>query len=364
MTQFKAKEGDKIRLLKNISQYGSFNSSDYNENEEVIALVDGFENCSTIRASRIGRDGYNKSGVVADYTLPEENQYEVVETKIFEVGKWYEFKNFDNQIGKFESERHGHYVFSPWIVNKNELISSGTFETSRIDFIRELKVKNEEKQSYANQIYNDYIDILKTGSTDNCLVAIPPINDHNITNKRYWEECQKKNKVVEYANLLNKNSTYYSSYISRHDLSLKVNKSGDTMTGSLFQDRNNAHIGSLSFVDLTPLGGGNVGRTLSLFGLNRIYNESALAWTGGTYYNNSGIAMVVDSYNNSLAPPRLSFASFLPNQNNTYSYWLQSDKNSTNLLSGNLTITNISGSCNAYACLDVNGKLYRGNPTC
>jgi len=148
---FKAKEGDRIRLLKDADQFGCSTSANYKKGEEIIALVEGFENCETIRASRIGRDGYNKAGITSDYTLIHESDYELIEQK-FEIGKWYKFNTFSIgksfQIGKV-IKCDEDLECKPWIINSNYLSnSSGCWEIKDLSQIEELKVEDECIQKY------------------------------------------------------------------------------------------------------------------------------------------------------------------------------------------------------------------------
>jgi len=188
----------------------------------------------------------------------------------------------------------------------------------------------------------------------------PNGNDINLMNRSVWNGSFNGSYTGWISNFTN-DAGYVTNSTMASD-STKVNKSGDTMTGSLKQNRMNgtSFIGGTSFIDLTSLG--LYGRTNVQFSLNRFFNETSLLVENGTYSNNSGAGFALDTMNTP-SYPIFSLFYYLPNST-AFTYWFRSDRNQTILLNGNLTISNQSGTGNAYICVDASGKLFRGTPTC
>ena len=160
------------------------------------------------------------------------------------------------------------------------------------------------------------------------------------------------------------NNTAANGSTNATDLNSKVNKSGDTITGNIFENRSGASLGSFSYIDLTRLNNpATWGRVVAFYSTNRVYNETSLSWENATYTNRSGAALAFDSQG--MSPPTFKVAVFQPNET-TYDYVLESSQ--ANLKTPNSTtkivFTNLSGVGSAYVCVDSNGILYRGGPGC
>jgi len=130
----------------------------------------------------------------------------------------------------------------------------------------------------------------------------------------------------------------------------KVNKSGDWMTGSIFANRDNKSIGSLSYVDLSRVS--IPSRTIMFIGLNRIYNETSMVWENGSYINDYGLAAVYDTTTkNGSNEPFLRIAQFQPGSL-SYTYPVTLGNKSINF-------KKLSGTTNAIVSTDSSGELGR-----
>jgi len=163
------------------------------------------------------------------------------------------------------------------------------------------------------------------------------------------------------------------------NLSLKVNKTGDTMSGTLDMGFN--RINRTSFVDIKNSGtaGFDVQNTAT-----DIVNSLAVGTVG-----NSNIYGNWNSTTNTQANTSLSSWSIRPgvvgSQEGLFriiwfregftpgleEYIIQAYKNQTltittkaTTINGNVTMTNLTGAGNSYVCVYANGTLYRGSPTC
>jgi hypothetical protein len=74
--------------------------------------------------------------------------------------------------------------------------------------------RNCVSQEFDCKLQKELQDILQSGTTDKCLVAIPPLNDPRLLKSHYWLKGKRKES---YSKFLNIKSTYYSSFVSRPD---------------------------------------------------------------------------------------------------------------------------------------------------
>lgn len=80
--------------------------------------------------------------------------------------------------------------------------------------------KRNVSQFFEKGLQNELKEILAAENNPNCLVGIPPLNDPDMNKKDFW---LKGGRTKSYAQHLNPNTTYYSSFITRPDNMPKIN---------------------------------------------------------------------------------------------------------------------------------------------
>jgi hypothetical protein len=148
----------------------------------------------------------------------------------------------------------------------------------------------------------------------------------------------------------------------------KVNKSGDSMTGNLIlklsqiEGKNSTDDGQLGFFDfieqVPSINGTNV-----RINIGRGYNSTTATTALGKYGYNVGYSFQFSSYSNTTASRGLRYRYF-PANSITASTFFTSNEIDTTVNLGNMTVSTLAGSGNAYACLDSTGKLFRSAIAC
>lgn len=294
----------------------------------------------------------NSDSIMSDIIIDENNLYYMSYKNLYSVNKTNGNINFKVSITNakyFSQSQNNIYVstyFYLYKVNK----SSGIIETKL-------------HGSLIDSIYS-YFQVSGTGS-GNTYVN----NYYSNTSLENVEFITNKSSDI---NLGSSNDLYPTQNATKSYIDSKVNKSGDTMTGKLLSNTSST---GLTGVDLNysfEAKYDNVQRTYlyRASGIQEWFVNNSAVDAGWITYSTPGSVPSpgIVMYNNTRknrsdfrsSPFGIEFWAFAPNTTtpgSTYSVAI-------NRITGDLLIHSLSGSGNAYLCVDSTGKLYRGTPNC
>jgi len=158
------------------------------------------------------------------------------------------------------------------------------------------------------------------------------------------------------------NGTSYNSTEFNNSINMKVNKSGDNITGKIYTNdtlvyQNNTDmlkVGSFTILD-QPTTGTPPGQTPALFTAGRWYD--GVAFQSGKYMQTVGYTLSFTSAQNQTTTRGFRIRSFPPQSNTPVTFFLSNENETVISSLKETTITNLSGTGNRPICADPNGRL-------